>query len=82
MLAENGSRRFTDYKGAQRQNRQTFGDESQPQNYETLLVLTKSCIESCKRKTIADVSIWVILLLLDDSCSGGCDDGMLLQNRL
>lgn len=63
------------------QNRQKFGDETQPQNYETLLVLTKSCIESRKRKTIADVSIQVILLLLDDRCSGGCDDGMLLRSK-
>lgn len=46
MLAENGSRRVTDFNGAQRQNRQRFGDESQPQDYETLLVLTKSCTEN------------------------------------
>lgn len=65
MLAENGSRRFTDFNGAPRPNRQKFGDESQPQNYETLLVLTKSCTESCMRKTIAGVSIQVILLLQD-----------------
>lgn len=63
MLAEHGSRRFTDFNGALRENRQKFGDEGQPQNYGTQLVLTKSCMESCKSKTIAGVSIQVILLL-------------------
>lgn len=51
MLEENGSMRFTDFNGAKyRQNRQKFGDESQPQNYETPLALTKSSLKAAREK--------------------------------